>query len=149
MENMFNEVDRAAIARRFKALQPGCTRQWGRMSAAQMLAHCAVTLEAPLGERREKQTLLGRLISPFVRSSFLGKKPLPRNIPTDLEFVIADDRDFLQEQRRLDEVLTRFCHRGPAGANGQVHSFFGRLAGQEWGRFVYKHLDHHLRQFGG
>jgi len=29
-----------------------------------------------------------------------------------------------------------------------VHAFFGSLTGAEWGVSTYKHLDHHLRQFG-
>jgi len=27
-------------------------------------------------------------------------------------------------------------------------SLLGRLKGEEWGRMMWKHLDHHLRQFG-
>jgi hypothetical protein len=149
VENMFDEGVRTAIERRLTALQPGCARQWGKMTAAQMLAHCAAALDTPLGERREAQTILGRLIGPFVRSSVFGDTPLQRGVPTDKELVVADNRDFFEEQRRLLEKLTTFCDRGPAGADGQVHSFFGRLSGQDWGRFVYKHLDHHLRQFNG
>jgi len=26
--------------------------------------------------------------------------------------------------------------------------FFGKLSGKEWGELMYKHIDHHLRQFG-
>ena len=98
---------------------------------------------------RRRRSLLGRVIAPFVRSSVFGEAPLRRNTPADADCVIVDERDFLAEQRRLLEKLARFCDRGPAAADRRVHSFFGRLSGQEWGRFVYKHLDHHLRQFGG
>ena len=149
MRNMFNDEDRAAIESRFRELRPDSPRQWGKMKPAQMLAHCAVALGAPLGERQEKQALLGRLMAPFVRSSVFGDAPLRRNTPTDAECVIVDERDFLEERRRLLEKLTRFCDQGPSAADQRIHSFFGRLSGQEWGRFVYKHLDHHLRQFGG
>ncbi len=149
MQNMFNEEDRAAIEKRFKVLPPDSSRQWGKMNPAQMLAHCAVALEAPLGDRHEKQLLLGRLMAPFVRSWVFGGAPLRRNTPTDADCIIVDERDFLDEQRRLLEKIGQFCDRGPAAADQRVHSFFGRLSGQEWGRLVYKHLDHHLRQFGG
>ena len=40
------------------------------------------------------------------------------------------------------------CFRRHIAAARQTHSFFGRLSGDEWGRLMYKHLDHHLRQFG-
>ncbi len=149
MQNMFNAADRVAIERRFNGLHPGSPRQWGTMSAAQMLAHCAVALETPLGERQEKQSLMGRLIAPFVRASVFGAAPLRRNTPTDADCVIVDEREFVEEQRRLLEKVARFCEQGPSAADRRVHSFFGSLSGQEWGRFVYKHLDHHLRQFSG
>jgi len=149
MQNMFNSTDRTAIEERLAALQPGAPRQWGKMSAAQMLAHCAVALETPLGERRETQSLLGRLLTPFVRSSVFGDAPLRRNTPTDAACVVSDERVFLEERRRLLDKITRFCDQGPSAAHQRAHSFFGSLTGHEWGRLVYKHLDHHLRQFGG
>ena len=149
MQNMFNAVDRLEIERRLAALLPSSARQWGKMNVAQMLAHCAVALEAPLGERRKAQAFLGRLLRPFILSSVLGEKPLRHDSPTDPDFVMADTREFSQEQARLVDRLGRFCERGPSASDGQVHSFFGKLSGQQWGRLVYKHLDHHLRQFGG
>ena len=45
--------------------------------------------------------------------------------------------------------LIRELHAmGEAGTNGHVHGFFGSMSGAEWGVTQYKHLDHHLRQFG-
>ena len=59
-----------------------------------------------------------------------------------------EDRDaFVQRQKRVIALVERFCSRGPSGADGLVHGFFGRLSGDEWARLMYKHLDHHLRQF--
>ena len=84
-----------------------------------------------------------------MRASMLGDKPFSHGSPTDPDFVIADKRDFDAERRRLTTLIQRFCERGPDAAGAQVHGFFGKLNGQEWGRLVYKHLDHHLRQFGG
>ena len=149
MQNIFNSEDRTAIERRFTELEPAAQRQWGKMNVAQMLAHCAVTLETPLGERQEKRSLIGRLIGPLVRASVFGAAPLRRNTPTDAHCVIVDERQFLEEQRRVLATLARLCDRGPSAADQRLHSFFGRMSGQDWGRLIYKHLDHHLRQFGG
>ena len=143
LQNLFEPGDREALLRRLNGLQPGSARLWGKMDAAQMLAHCAVAFEVACGDRPKKQALLGRLVTPFIRSSILGAKPFGRNSPTDPDFVIADERDFNVERRRLSRIIERFCERGPDAAAAQGHSFFGRLNGDEWG-----HLDHHLRQFG-
>lgn len=147
MQNLFDPQDRAAIAQRLSRLQPSSPRQWGKMNAAQMLAHCAVALEVACGDRTKKQAFIGRVLAPFVRSSVLGEKPFSKNGPTDPDFKITDDRIFADEHARLVALVDRFYDRGPAKAEGLVHSFFGRLTCDEWGRLMYKHLDHHLRQF--
>ncbi len=148
MQNLFDPADRDALVRRLSDLRPSSPRQWGRMDAPQMLAHCAVALEVACGDRIKKQRLLGRVLAPFVRSSVLGQPPMMRNAPTDADYKIADQRDFEKERARLAALVDKFCSRGPDAADGLVHGFFGRLTGDEWGRLMYKHLDHHLRQFG-
>jgi hypothetical protein len=118
------------------------------MNCGQALAHCAIALEVATGDRPRKQQLIGKIFAPFVRKSLLAEKPFGRNSPTDPTFVVTDDRDFESERRRLTDIITRFCELGPGNASKQVHSFFGRLSGEEWGLLMYKHLDHHFRQFG-
>jgi hypothetical protein len=147
MQNLLDPDDRAAIVQRLGALQPSNPRQWGKMTAPQMLAHCAAALEVACGERTKRQAFVGRVLSPFVRGSVLGEKPFGRNAPTDPDFKITDERDFVAERTRLMALVQRFGARGPAAADGIVHSFFGPLTSGEWGRLMYKHLDHHLRQF--
>lgn len=100
------------------------------------------------GDRRKKQALIGKLLMPFVKSSFLGEKPFSKNGPTDPDLIVADDRDFVAERTRLMAMVDRFCKGGPDAAGQYVHSFFGKLTGDEWGRLMHKHIDHHLRQFG-
>jgi hypothetical protein len=148
MQNLFETPDREDVVRRIANLRPSSARQWGKMDVSQMLAHCAISLEVPCGDRVKQQRLLGRILAPLVRGSVLGEKPMAHNAPTDPEYRIADPRDFERERARLTSIVERFAGLGPAGVEGVVHSFFGRLTGDEWGRLMYKHLDHHLRQFG-
>jgi hypothetical protein len=147
MQNLFNTADRDELVRRLSTLQPSSPRQWGKMNPAQMLAHCAAALEVACGSSIKKQALIGRVLAPFVRRSVLGDKPFQRNAPTDPDFKIAGDRDFAAERTRLAALMEQFAGRGPAAAEGLVHSFFGRLTADEWARLMYKHVDHHLRQF--
>lgn len=118
------------------------------MNAAQMVTHCARALETGTGDRPMKQKFLGRIITPFIRSSIFGAKPFGRNSPTDPSFVVSDERDFLAERQRLLDLIDRLVERGPAAAASQTHAFFGKLSGEEWGELMYKHSDHHLQQFG-
>lgn len=148
MQNMFDAGVRDTLVCRLSELKPSSRRHWGKMSVDQMLAHCSIAMEVPCGDRVKKQRLLGRVLAPFARSVILNDKPFTRNAPTDPEYRIADERDFEKERQRLAALVDRFCSRGPSAVDGVVHSFFGRLTGEEWGRLMYKHLDHHLRQFG-
>lgn len=148
MESLFNPADREAIAHRLAALEPESLRRWGTMAPAQMLLHCAIGLESATGGRPMKQVFLGKLVTPFIRGTVLGTKPFRRNVPTDPVFVVSDTRDFEVERIRLATLIDRFVQRGAVSAGKEIHAFFGRLNGDEWGRLMYKHLDHHLRQFG-
>jgi LPS sulfotransferase NodH len=62
--------------------------------------------------------------------------------------VVRDDRNLAQERDLLYALIDRFVAAGPDGCTGHPHSFFGRLTPQQWAQLMYKHLDHHLRQFG-
>ena len=148
MQSLFNPVDRESLSVRLATLEPGSMRQWGKMAPAQMLLHCTIGLEAATGDRPTKQAFLGKVVTPFIIRTVLGEKPFRRSVPTDPTFVVSDARDFDLERVRLATLIDRFIQRGPEFAGRQCHVFFGRLSGEEWGRLMYKHLDHHLRQFG-
>jgi hypothetical protein len=149
MKSFFTPSDRQQILDRFTKLQAGAARQWGKMDAAQMLAHCSASLEVAAGDVKKEQRLLGKVLARFVKGSLLhSDKPMGKNAPTDPTFVVADPRDFEKEKTRLLAVANRFASGGPAPANGRIHSFFGTMTGDEWGVLMWKHLDHHLRQFG-
>jgi len=62
--------------------------------------------------------------------------------------VVQDELDLGTERERLRGLIERFTAAGPAGGTMHPHSFFGRLTPEEWATLMYKHLDHHLRQFG-
>ena len=73
---------------------------------------------------------------------------MARNTPTSPLLVTADDRDLAAERQRLQALVQRFAAGGPAGCTSHPHTFFGRLTPEEWAVLMYKHVDHHLRQFG-
>ena len=148
MRNLFDPEAMQSILQRLGSLSPGAARQWGKMDAAQMMAHCSVAMEAGTGDKPRKQAFIGKIFAPFVRSSFLGDKAFPKDSPTDPTFVVSDPRDFAKEKEYLSNVIARFCASGPSEAGKHLHSFLGRISGEEWGIVMYKHLDHHLRQFG-
>ena len=149
MKDLYDRSVVSDVKARLERLRPDSARQWGRMSPAQALAHCAASMEWAVGDTRPPRMLVGRLIGRLVKSKAIGDEaPLRRNSPTAKDLVVADDRDLREERQRLCGLMDRFVAGGPSGCTTHPHSFFGRLTPQEWAVLMYKHLDHHLRQFG-
>lgn len=149
MKNLFDPAAAAEVKQRLMTLRPESPQQWGTMTAAQAVAHCCGGLELAVGDIRPKRALIGRLLGRIIKPLALGDdKPMRRNTPTVPEIVVSDARELDSERRRLIELVDRFSSTGPAGCTRHPHSFFGRLTPQEWAVLMYKHLDHHLRQFG-
>jgi hypothetical protein len=91
---------------------------------------------------------IGRILSPFIKSILTNEKPFQKNTPTDRTFVYTDQRNFDQEKVKLQNIIKEFAEGGKDKCTTHPHSFFGKLTPNEWGVGMYKHLDHHLRQFG-
>jgi hypothetical protein len=93
--------------------------------------------------------LIGRILGPVIKPmAFREEEPMRRNSPTSKELVINGDRDFEAERKRLSGLIDGFAAAGPSGCTTHPHAFFGSLSPDEWAVLMYKHLDHHLRQFG-
>ena len=148
MKNLFQPEAVDEVISRIDALQPASPRHWGKMDVAQMMAHCSAALDMASGRLNRPRIFLGRLIGPLVKPIYTNEKPFSRNNPTDKKLVFADQRDFAREQEQLKLKLQQFHQGGEAQCTQHPHPFFGALTPQEWSRGMYKHLDHHLRQFG-
>ncbi len=149
MRNLFETEAVDEVVSRIDALQPSAQRQWGKMDVSQMMAHCSTALDMASGRIQLPRLLIGRLIGRFIKPIFWNEKPFSRNNPTDPKLVVSDQRDFLREQERLKANVRQFHNGGESGCTKHPHPFFGDLTPPQWSRGMYKHLDHHLRQFGG
>jgi hypothetical protein len=149
MNNLFEATRVKEVKERMAHLTPSSERVWGKMNPAQALAHCARGIELAVGDRMPPRMLLGRIIGRIVKPMALGNdEPMRRNSGTMKDLVVQDERDLEMERQRLCGLIDRFAAAGPVGCTTHPHSFFGPLTPQEWATLMYKHLDHHLRQFG-
>ncbi|AHG93546.1 protein of unknown function DUF1569 (plasmid) [Gemmatirosa kalamazoonensis] len=147
--NLFDPDAVAEVQRRLQTLRPDSPRQWGTMTPSQMVVHCARAVEQALGERRPPRAMIGRVLGWAIKPLALGNDaPMRRNSPTMPELVVNEEPDLAAERARLSALIDRFVAAGPAGCTTHPHGFFGRLTPREWAVLMYKHLDHHLRQFG-
>jgi hypothetical protein len=148
MKTIFDADTHAELQSRLEKLAVDSPRQWGTMTPSQALEHTARALEMASGAAPLKQLFMGKLLSWMFKSKFLGPEPFPQNAPTGPTMKIADEPDFEATRERLRTIIEDFHTKGPTACDGNVHGFFGKLTGDEWGICQYKHVDHHLRQFG-
>jgi hypothetical protein len=149
MKNLFEAATAKEVKERIAKLGPSCQRQWGKMTAPQAMAHCSAAMEWAVGDSVAPRMFVGRILGPMFKSMVLkDEKPMGRNAPTAKSLVVADERDLGKERERLCALIERFAVSGPQYCTKNPHTFFGRMTPEEWATLMYKHVDHHLRQFG-
>lgn len=148
MKTIFSPTDYADLIKRIENLKSDTPRVWGKMDVAQMMKHSSEAMKMALGDIKLKRSFMGRIIGGFIKKSFLSEKPFPKDSPTAPTLVIIDKREFEKEKAELLQLAKRLHEAGEKGATDHPHTFFGPLTPKEWGETQWKHLDHHLRQFG-
>lgn len=149
MKSIFNTEEVAATIERINQLTPTTQPQWGKMNVSQMMAHCNVAYDMAFTDKYPKPGAFKRfMLKLFVKSAVVGPKPYPKNGRTAPEFIIADERDFETEKKRLIGHLNKTNELGADHFHNRESHSFGPLTKDEWNVLFYKHLDHHLTQFG-
>ena len=120
------------------------------MNVAQMLAHCSVTYESIYepGKHPKPNFLMGIILKLIVKRVVTGDKPLKKNSPTAPQFIMKSDKDFEGEKSRLIAFIEKTQQLGENEFDRKESHSFGVLNKTEWSNMMYKHLDHHLQQFG-
>lgn len=148
MPTLANTTQRDAIIDRVERLAPDAVGQWGKLTAPQMLAHCADALRMGLGELpcKPKHVPIARLA--ITKWLFFNVLPFPKDAPTARELIARTPSSWEEERARLVSLIRQV---GGAEGEGRMadHPLFGPLTRRQWGQLAWKHLDHHLRQFGG
>ena len=148
--NIFNKEISDEIIRRINQLTPDSPRHWGKMDIGQMLAHCSVAYETIYepGKHPAPNFIMKFILKSFVRKVVTGDKPLKKNSPTAPYFIMKSDKDFDAEKARLIAYIEKTQQLGEAEFDGKENMSFGIMSKTEWSNMMYKHLDHHLQQFG-
>ena len=149
MKNIFEAKETEAVISRINNLSPTTKPKWGKMSADQMLAHCNVAYEMTFEDKHPKPNGFTKfMLNVFVKKTVVGDKPYKKNSRTAPQFIIADAKHFVEEKARLIDYINKTQGLGAAHFDGKASHSFGALTTQEWNTMFYKHLDHHLNQFG-
>ncbi len=150
MRTLYQPTIADAVRTRLAQMTADNPRQWGKMTAPQMMVHCSTALEMAMGRVNPPPAplvarLFGKVIKPI---AFKDSEPMRKNSPTAKELVVTSAPGFNAAREQLRARLDTFVAAGCDGCTKSPHPFFGKLSGEEWGALMFKHLDHHLRQFG-
>lgn len=150
MSSLFNEEQSRLMIKRIHSLTPMSEAQWGGMSVSQMLAH----LQLPFELARDRIDIKPMRLMSFLfgrsakRKLVADDRPFEKHMPTFKEARIKDARQFETEKSKLIRLIEEFQQGGPVAISQKPHPFFGKMTPQDWDILQYKHVDHHLRQFG-
>lgn len=146
MKSIFDKTIREETVNRIKSLSADSPAQWGKMNVGQMIRHCTLCEELYLGKLIIKRSFLGRIFGNMALKSLLKEdKPLARNTPTVSSFIVNEDiADIDAEKEKWIGLINDYENYRN---DYFVHCFFGKMSKEQLGQLVYKHCDHHLRQF--
>ena len=149
MKNIFTKEVTNEVISRIEKLTTETQPIWGKMSVAQMLAHCCITYEMVYTDKHPKPNAFTRfMMKALIKNIVTSEKPYVKNGRTARQFLITDDKVFETEKKRLIDFINKTQNLGENHFDGKESHSFGKLLKGEWNNLFYKHLDHHLRQFG-
>ena len=140
VQNLFNRINK---------LTPNTNPLWGKMDAGQMLAHLNVTYEMVYEDKHPKPNAFVKfMLKLIVKNKVVSSTPYKRDGRTAPQFIMTESKDFNREKKRLEDFLVRTQKLGENHFDGLESHSFGNLTTDEWNNMFYKHIDHHLSQFG-
>ncbi|MFN0276837.1 MAG: DUF1569 domain-containing protein [Chitinophagales bacterium] len=145
MKSLFDKTTYEEIGLRLQQLTHDTKPLWGKMNVSQMLYHCTLPLENALGKIHQEKS--GSFLLRLFKSFLYSDRPYRKNLPTAKHFIVKDEKDFTTEKTKLLQDIKEAHEKGITGNWGE-HPAFGKFTNEQWGKVFYKHLDHHLRQFG-
>jgi len=150
MKSIFDPSTLQDLRTRLAAMTPHSRRRWGRMSAQQAVCHLSDWFRGLLGDRPIPGKEPGPGIKLLRFMAFSTPLPWPRGFPTapmqDQEKGGSPPAESTADVAELDSLMVRFAERGGVGL--LPHNRWGNLSPGMWGRYGYRHVNHHLRQFG-
>ncbi|OJJ19093.1 hypothetical protein BKI52_19960 [marine bacterium AO1-C] len=149
MKTVYNTTTIQELTQRVDKIQDSSKAQWGKMNAYQMLIHCVKNEEMLLGKRAYKRNFIGKIFGKMTLKSILkDNTPLKKNQPTHPDLIITGQGSIEQPKQQWIALIKEYGQLSANQMNELIHPFFGKMTHEKLGKYAYKHIDHHLRQFG-
>jgi hypothetical protein len=146
MKSIWNDGDRRELRARVQQLTPQHAAKWGKFTAPQMVAHLCDSMRMASSELPVAAKNLP-IRYPPLKQLIIYWLPFPKSAPTAPELLVRSPGDFAADRAELERRIDETARRGPSALAPQ-HPAFGAMNDRLWGVLIYRHVDHHLRQFG-
>jgi hypothetical protein len=146
MGTLRKQVDRRALAERLARVRPDTRAEWGTMDAPRMLCHLADALDAASGRLAVPRRGPAAFRHFPLKHLAIYVVPMPKTAKAPPELLAAEPGDFEGNRQRILQGMEEAARRGTS--SGPEHFLLGPLTEKQWNRLHWKHIDHHLRQFG-
>lgn len=146
MSSIYNKADNDLIISRINTLSPESKALWGKMTVIQMLKHTEAAIAVAFSEKELKINFFLKLLGRILKNKVFNSE-FQKNSPAAPEFIFTDEYDFEDSKKALIEKFSRFAN-GTQSITLMQHPFWGKMTHEDWDKLMWKHVDHHLRQFG-
>ncbi len=147
MKTIFDTATGQELIGRVNLLTKRHAAQWGEMNVYQMTKHCVIWNNWVLGKNQFSYTqgFLGWVFGKMaLRGLVSNERPMKKNMPAG-PFAVKEKEGDVELQKNIwIEQIGEYQHYSNPDF---IHDFFGKMKMDEIGILVYKHFDHHLRQF--
>ena len=148
MNSIFDKNSNKEIISRINELKPDTMPLWGKMNVSQMLSHCQAPMDVAFGNISLKANPIIALIGRMMKKKIINAKEFKKNSPTAPAFIRNYPCEFEQSKSDLIDKISRLASDGLSAIKTDKHPFFGKMTHDDWDKLMWKHMDHHLRQFG-
>jgi hypothetical protein len=146
MKSIWQEEARRELSARVGALAWDRPAAWGKFTAPKMVCHLADSLKMAMGDLKvARKTLPIRY--PPLKQLIIYWAPFPKGAPTAPELLAREPREWSRDIGDVQELLERAASARTTDTWPE-HPAFGKLSTRAWGVLIYRHMDHHLKQFG-
>lgn len=148
MNSIYDKAANDSMIARINKLTPESKALWGKMNAAQMCRHCAIAIDIAFGKGDLKVNFLMKLLGKMLKKKVFYGGEMGKNSPTAKEFIITENLDLEKTKAELITNFSRFASEGKSVIKTINHPFWGKMTYEDWDALMWKHTDHHLKQFG-
>jgi hypothetical protein len=141
MKSLEHEATRREILARVDSINDESKPLWGKFTSRAMLDHLTRAGEMAAGEREVAPKKLPLRYFPL-KQLVIYVLPFPKGAPTAPELLTDSPEPIEKSKATLRRIITEF---NPKTCD---HPAFGMMSPHAWSVLVYRHMDHHLRQFG-